>query len=137
MARQAIAAAGDDPWVLDFAGLAPAQLAGDNDAALSALDRAIVLNLGFALAFGHRAVVLLNTSPPYTRPSWPGPPSDPFVEPVGTRHISSTRHWRARSWQQQVVDQAGLCGPKRRCAKTAACRRFASSSACAAIRVSA
>ncbi len=36
MARQAIAAAGDDPWVLDFA-----QLAGDTDAALSALDRAL------------------------------------------------------------------------------------------------
>jgi TolB-like protein len=58
MARQAIAAAGDDPWVLDFAGLALAQLAGDNHAALSALDRATVLNPNFALAFGHRAVVL-------------------------------------------------------------------------------
>ncbi len=58
MARRAIAAAEDDPWVLDFAGLALAQLAGDNDAALSALDRATVLNPNFALAFGHRAVVL-------------------------------------------------------------------------------
>ncbi len=58
MARQAIAAGGDDPWVLDFAGLALAELAGDNDAALSALDRAIALNPSFALAFGHRALVL-------------------------------------------------------------------------------
>jgi TolB-like protein len=58
MARQAIAAARDDPWVLDFAGLALAQLVGDNDAALSAMDRAIVLNPNFAVAFGHRAVVL-------------------------------------------------------------------------------
>jgi TolB-like protein len=58
MARRAIAAAGDDPWVLDFAGLALAQLAGDNEAALSALDRAIDLNPNFALALGHRAVVL-------------------------------------------------------------------------------
>jgi TolB-like protein len=58
LARQAIVAAGDDPWVLDFAGLALAQLAGDNNAALSALDRAIALNPNFALAFGHRAVVL-------------------------------------------------------------------------------
>jgi TolB-like protein len=58
MARRAIAAAADDPWVLDFGGLALAQLAGDNEAALSALDRATVLNPNFALAFGHRAVVL-------------------------------------------------------------------------------
>lgn len=58
MARRAILAAEDDPWVLDFAGLALAQLAGDNDAALSAFDRAIDLNPNFAMAFGHRAVVL-------------------------------------------------------------------------------
>ncbi len=58
MARRAIVAAGDDPWVLDFAGLALAQLAGDNEAALAALDRAIALNPNFAMAFGHRAVVL-------------------------------------------------------------------------------
>ncbi len=38
MARQAIVAAGDDPWVLDFAGLALAQLAGDNAAALQRAD---------------------------------------------------------------------------------------------------
>jgi len=35
MARPTIATAGDDPWVLDFAGLALSLLAGDNDAALS------------------------------------------------------------------------------------------------------
>jgi TolB-like protein len=58
MARKAIAAAGDDPWVLDFAGLALAQQAGDNVAALAAFDRAIALNPNFAIAFGHRAVVL-------------------------------------------------------------------------------
>lgn len=43
MARKAIVAAGDDPWVLDFVGLALAQLAGHNDAALRALDGAIAL----------------------------------------------------------------------------------------------
>lgn len=58
MARKAIAAAGDDPWVLDFAGLALAQQAGDNVAALAAFDRAIALNPNFAIAYGHRAVVL-------------------------------------------------------------------------------
>ncbi|MGH7064773.1 MAG: winged helix-turn-helix domain-containing protein [Stellaceae bacterium] len=64
MARQAIAAAGDDPWVLDFAGLALAQQAGDNVAALAAFDRAIALNPNFAMAFGHRAVVLSYLSRP-------------------------------------------------------------------------
>ena len=63
MARQAIAAGGDDPLVLDFAGLTLSVLAGDNDAALSALDHAIVLNPNFALAFGHRALVLASTMP--------------------------------------------------------------------------
>lgn len=58
MARRAITAASDDPWVLDFAGLALAQQAGDNVAALAAFDRAITLNPNFAMAFGHRAVVL-------------------------------------------------------------------------------
>ncbi len=47
MARQAIAAGGDDPLVLDFAGLTLSVLAGDNDAALSALDHAIVAESKF------------------------------------------------------------------------------------------
>jgi tetratricopeptide (TPR) repeat protein len=64
MARQAIAAAGDDPWVLDSSGLALSLLAGDNDAALGALDRAIALNPSFALAFGHRATVLAHLNRP-------------------------------------------------------------------------
>jgi tetratricopeptide (TPR) repeat protein len=58
LARQAIAARGDDPWVLDLAGLALSMLAGDNRAALSALEHAILVNPNFGLAFGHRALVL-------------------------------------------------------------------------------
>jgi tetratricopeptide (TPR) repeat protein len=58
MAWQAIAAARHDPLVLDCAGLALALLAGENEAALAAMDRAIALNPNFALAFGHRALVL-------------------------------------------------------------------------------
>ena len=58
MARRAIAAGGDDPWVLDFAGLVLSSLASDNSAALSAIDRAIVLNPNFATAYGHRALIL-------------------------------------------------------------------------------
>ncbi len=64
MARQAIAAGRDDPLVLDFAGLTLSVLAGDNDAALSALNRAIVLNPNFALALGHRALVLAYLNQP-------------------------------------------------------------------------
>jgi hypothetical protein len=41
-----------------LAGLALSTLAGDNEAAISALERSIVLNPNFALGFGHRALVL-------------------------------------------------------------------------------
>jgi TolB-like protein len=58
MAWQAIGAARNDPWVLDCAGLALALLAGENDAALGALDRAVALNPNFALGYGHRALIL-------------------------------------------------------------------------------
>jgi len=58
MAQQAITAAGDNSEVLDCAGFALAGLAGDNDSALAAIDRAIVLNPNFADAFAHRALVL-------------------------------------------------------------------------------
>jgi adenylate cyclase len=58
MARQAIAAAGNDQWALIYAGLALANLTQDYDAALAAIDRAIALNPNFALAYGQRALVL-------------------------------------------------------------------------------
>jgi adenylate cyclase len=58
MARQAIAAAGDDQWTLIVAGLAIAILIRDYDAALAAIDRAIELNPNFALAIAFRAHVL-------------------------------------------------------------------------------
>jgi TolB-like protein len=58
MARQTIAAGRDDPDVLRTAGLALAYLAGENETALGALDRAIMLNPNFAHAFGERALVL-------------------------------------------------------------------------------
>ena len=58
MARLAIANARDDALVLDLAGLVLSNLAGDNDAALSAIERAIELNPNFATAFGHHGLVL-------------------------------------------------------------------------------
>lgn len=58
MARLAIAAARDDALVWDLAGLVLSNLAGDNDAALSAIERAIELNPNFTTAHGHRGLVL-------------------------------------------------------------------------------
>jgi len=58
MARQAIISGRDDPEVLDNAGYALAYLAGENETALYALDRAIRLNPNFADAASDRALVL-------------------------------------------------------------------------------
>jgi adenylate cyclase len=58
MARRAISAAADDPDVLRLAGFALATLAGENEAALHAIDRAITLNPNSAPAHGNRALIL-------------------------------------------------------------------------------
>ena len=116
MARQAIAAAGDDPWVLDFAGLALAQLAGDNDAALSALDRAIVLNPNFALAFGHRAVVLsyLNRPDEAIRSAHQAirlSPLDPaifsFYQALARAELAAGRYEAGLSWAEAALRENG------------------------------
>ena len=59
MARRAISAAWDNPIVLTGAGFTLAFLAGENETALSAIDRAIVLNPNYARAFRLRALVLV------------------------------------------------------------------------------
>ncbi len=116
MARQAIAAAGDDPWVLDFAGLALAQLAGDNHAALSALDRAIVLNPNFALAFGHRAVVLsyLNRPDEAIRSAHQAirlSPFDPamfsFYQALARAELAAGRYEAGLSWAEAALRENG------------------------------
>lgn len=116
MARQAIAAAEDDPWVLDFAGLALAQLAGDNDAALSALDRAIVLNPNFALAFGHRAVVLsyLNRPDEAIRSAHQAirlSPLDPaifsFYQALARAELAAGRYEAGLSWAEAALRENG------------------------------
>jgi adenylate cyclase len=58
MARQALAAAREDPEVLRVAGHALSGLAGENEAALTALDRAIELNPNDARAYALRGYVL-------------------------------------------------------------------------------
>jgi tetratricopeptide (TPR) repeat protein len=118
MARQAIVAAGDDPWVLDFAGLALAHLVGDNDAALRALDRAIVLNPNFALAFGHREVVLayLNRSDEAIRSAHQAmrlSPLDPgmfsFCSALALTHLAAGRYEKGLPWAEEALrENAGM-----------------------------
>jgi TolB-like protein len=116
MARRAIAAAGDDPWVLDFAGLALTQLAGDNNAALSALDQATVLNPNFALAFGHRAVVLAYLDRPEeairsAHQAIRLSPLDPaifsFYQALALAELSAGRYEAGLSWAEAALRENG------------------------------
>ena len=116
LARKAIATAGDDPWVLDFAGLALAQLAGDNHAALSALDRAILLNPNFAMAFGHRAVVLsyLNRPDDAIRAAHQAirlSPLDPamfsFCQALARAELAAGRYEAGLSWAEEALRENG------------------------------
>lgn len=116
MARKAIAVAGDDPWVLDFAGLALAQLAGDNDAALSALDRAIVLNPNFAMAFGHRAVVLsyldrpdeaIRSAHQAIRLSPFDPAMFSFYQALARAELAAGRYEAGLSWAEEAMRENG------------------------------
>jgi len=116
MARKAIAAAGDDPWVLDFAGLALAQLAGDNEAALSAIDGAIALNPNFAIAFGHRAVVLayLNRPEEAIRAGQQAirlSPLDPamfsFCQALALAELAAGRYEAGLSWAEEALRENG------------------------------
>lgn len=118
MARRAITAARDDPWVLDFAGLALAQLAGDNDAALSALDRAIDLNPNFAIAFGHRAIVLayldrsdeaIHSAQQAIRLSPFDPTLFSFYQALALAELSAGRYEAGLSWAEAALrENAGM-----------------------------
>jgi len=118
MARKAIAAAGDDPWVLDFAGLALALLAGDNDTALGALDRAIALNPNFAIAFGHRALVLSYLNRPEeairsARQAIRLSPFDPtmfsFCQALALAELAAGRYEAGLPWAEEALcENAGM-----------------------------
>jgi TolB-like protein len=118
MARQAIAVGRDDPWVLDLAGLALATLAGDNKAALSALDWAIVLNPNFALGFGHRALILAYLNRPEeaivsAEQAIRLSPFDPamfaFCEALALAHLILGRYGEGLRWAEAGIrENSGL-----------------------------
>jgi adenylate cyclase len=144
MSWQAIAAARNDPWVLDCAGLALALLAGENDAALGALDRAITLNPNFALAYGHRALILafLNRPDEAIRDAHQAmrlSPRDPgtfaFFQALAIAHLATGRYEEALRWAEEALRENGgmpalrlklsLCGHLgRRAAATECLRRL-------------
>jgi len=123
MARQAIAVGRDDPWVLDLAGLALSTLAGDNEAAISALDRAIVLNPNFALGFGHRALILAYLNRPEEaitsaeraiRLSPFDPAMFAFCEALALAHLTLGRYEEGLRWAEAAIrENSGL--PALRC----------------------
>ena len=116
MARQAIGVARDDPHVLTTAGFTLAFLAGENDAALSAIDRAIVLNPNFALAFGLRALVLVFLNRPdeailAAQQAMRLSPRDPltflFVQAHAFAHLAAGRYEAGLPWADQALRENG------------------------------
>lgn len=102
--------------MLDLAGLALAQLAGDNDAALSALDRAIVLNPNFAMAFGHRAVVLsyldrpdeaIRSAHQAIRLSPFDPAMFSFYQALARAELAAGRYEAGLSWAEEAMRENG------------------------------
>ena len=118
MARLAIATARDDALVLDLAGLVLSNLAGDNDAALSAIERAIVLNPNFATAHGHRGLVLAFLNRPEeaiisVHRAISLSPVDPtlfaFYNALGLAHLAAGRYEEALGWIEAALrENSGL-----------------------------
>jgi TolB-like protein len=118
MARLAIANAGDDALVLDLAGLVLSNLAGDNDAALSAIERAIELNPNFATACGHHGLVLAFLNRPEeaiisVHRAIQLSPVDPtmfaFYNALGLAHLTAGRYEEALGWIEAALrENSGL-----------------------------
>jgi adenylate cyclase len=114
MARQALAVARDNPEVLSIAGFALAILTGENETALTALDRTIELNPNYANAHSQRANVLtwLNrsdeaiiTAERAIRLS----PSDPTVFAsylaLSLAHLAAGRYEEAFAWADRALSE--------------------------------
>jgi TolB-like protein len=142
MARQAIAGAANDPWVLDFAGLTLSSLASANEAALGALERATILNPNFALAFGHRGLILAYLNRPKeailsVREAIRLSPFDPgrfsFCEALSLAHLAIGRYHSALRWAEEGLSEnsgmpalrlkLSLCGHLGRVEEARECQR--------------
>jgi len=91
-------------------------LAGENEAALAAVDRAIVLNPNFALAFGHRALVLafLNRSDEAIVAAHQAmrlSPRDPgtfaFFQALAIAHLAAGRYEEGLLWAEEALRENG------------------------------
>ena len=118
MARQALAAARDNPEVLRVAGFALAALAGENETALTAIDRAIELNPNYALAYAQRGLVLAWLNRPdeaiaAAERAIRLSPNDPTVFTsyiaLSLAHLAAGRYEEALSWADRALGKnAGL-----------------------------
>ena len=119
MARQALAAARDNPEVLRRAGLALVTLAGDNETGLTAIDRAIELNPNYALAYAQRGLVLawLNRHDEAITAAERAiglSPNDPTIyapsyNALSAAHLAAGRYEEALSWADRALgNNAGL-----------------------------
>ena len=113
-ARQAIAAARDDPEILQRAGYALGFLAGENETALHALDRGITLNPNDADAFGHRALVLawlnrpdeaITSAEQAIRLSPQHPATFAFYIALGIAHMAAGRYEESLAWNDRALHE--------------------------------
>jgi adenylate cyclase len=112
MARQALAVARDNPEVLRLAGFALAGLAGENETALAALDRAIEINPNYAFAYAQRGIVLTYLNRPDAAIAAAErairlSPNDPsvfnFYLALGLAHLAAGRYEEALPWADRAV----------------------------------
>jgi TolB-like protein len=118
LARRAIASGTDNPDVLSSAGYALAFLGGENEAALCAIDRALTINPNFALAFAHRALVLIFLNHPDAavvaaeqaiRLSPRDPRSFVFFQAVAFANLAVGRYEAGLPWAEEALrENAGL-----------------------------
>jgi TolB-like protein len=120
LARQAIAEKRDDSNILQAAGYALGFLVGDNETALSALDRAIELNPYHALAFGQRALVLswlgrndeaIQSAEKAIRLSPHHSQAHAFYTALAVAHMGEGRYEEALLWADRSVrENSGAVG---------------------------
>jgi adenylate cyclase len=143
LARQALAAARDDPEVLGLAGNVHAQLANENETALDAIDQAISLNPNLALAFAHRALVLnrlgrhdeaILAAQQAMRLSPQDPAAYVSYQAMAIAHLAAGRYEEALPWADRAVRDNGgaialrlklsLCGHLGRLEEASRCMRL-------------